>query len=255
MLLRRLALPLIAAVVLVTGSSCFDILETIRVNKDGSGEYVLDLDMSEALQLLSGFMAMDTTDDMAKAMEEVMDTTMRFADAPDSARMAWRYPEVTARASMNVRMDGPAETLTMSVRLPFDSPEDIDRFGADLASTEDLGLMDAVTGGGDGGDGQGGSPPMLFGEDQFRSAKGRLTRRAVDASNLLGGSDGDEESMDMMKMFLSGATYTVVYELPGKVKKVSADDVTVEGKRVTMVRDLLELMEGESDLSIDIRYQ
>jgi hypothetical protein len=255
MLFRRLAMPLVAALVLVTGTSCFDILETIRLDKDGSGEYVLDLDMSEALQLLSGFMAMDTSNsEMAQAMEEVMDSTMRFADAPDSARMAWRYPEITARATMNVRLDGPAETLTMSVRLPFDRPEDIDRFGADLANTDDLGLMDALSGGGS-DDGQGGAPPMLSGEDQFRSAKGRITRRAVDASGLLGGSDDDEESMDMMKMFLSGATYTVVYELPGKVNKVSADDVTVEGNRVTMERDLLELMEGDTDLSIDIRYQ
>jgi hypothetical protein len=201
-MLRKLLPFLMGALVILTGSSCFDILEIIRLNKDGSGTYTLDMDLSEALEMAMQFAgSMDSTDEVSQALTETMDTTIVLGTAPDSVKSGWSHPELTSKASMQIMMDGPASTLTMRVHLPFAQAEDIDRFGSDLGKTSDLGLMDAFGSGED----SGGGPMMLSGPNQFSSAKGRLTRKAVDGASLMGGQEGDED-MEMMKMFAATTT-------------------------------------------------
>ncbi len=251
-MLRKCLPLLLGALMVLTGSSCFNILETIRLNKDGSGTYTVDMDLSEAMEMVVQFAgAFEDQEESEDFMNEVMDTVISFAQAPDSAKTGWEYPEVTSRASMQVTMDAPAESMRMQIMLPFNTVEEIDQFGADLARTEDLGMAGAL---GENA-GSAGKPVLLSAPDQFGFSKGTLSRKRVDGAALFGGEEGDED-IEMMKLFLGGATYTVRYELPGKVKKVTGEAFEQPDKHtVVMERDITDLLDNKTDLAVEIRFK
>lgn len=256
---RKLLPFLFGALIMVTGSSCFDILETIRLNKDGSGTYTLDMDLGEALEMIMQFSSsMDSSfggdPAMAEAFTSGWDTTFLFADAPDSIRTKWVHPEVIGKGQIELRISPDAEGMVMSFSLPFSSPLDIDRFGTDLGQTGDLGIMDAFSGGG--APAESGGPLMMTAPNQFGFSSGKLTRAGIDGASMFGASEEEGgEDMAMLKMFLAGASYTVRYELPGKVKKVVGEGYEQPDKKtVVMERDLGDLLDNKTNLAIEIRY-
>lgn len=260
-MLRKCLPLLLGALMVLTGSSCFNILETIRLNKDGSGTYTVDMDLGDALQMIMQFagafdtaMAGESDRAMVDAMSTGMDSTLYFTDAPDSIQDQWTHPQITRKASLNMRIEPQTEAMVLSFALPFESPQQIDLFGEDLSKTGDMGFMNAFTGGGAAESGDEGAV-VLTAPEQFGFSKGILTRQAVDGATMFGGQSGDED-IDMMKLFLGGATYTVRYELEGKVKKVEAADFQQPDKHtVVMERDLIDLLDNKTDLAVEIRFK
>jgi hypothetical protein len=126
----------------------------------------------------------------------------------------------------------------------------VNKFGVDMATG--FSAFDTPLGSdnGDAGD--------LFpgtASDQFSFKPGQLTRKAD--NNALGEDDVTEEELEMMKMMMGSASYTVEYVLPGKVKKVDGLNYTIseDGSTVSRAFNFLEMLEGKANLSTEISYK
>ena len=99
------------------------------------------------------------------------------------------------------------------------------------------------------------SNDMFFasGKKQFSYKAGELTRKKV-PFNL---GDEEDEDMEMVKMMMGDASYTVEYILPGKVKKVNGlnYNISEDGHTVTRTVNFLDMMDQKADLGVSIQYK
>lgn len=263
-MVRNLYLPLFALLIMVSASGCFNIIEKLQLNKDGSGEWELTIDMSGMMSFMS-MMAEEGYDSEGQSENEVI----KLRDLPDSLMAKLEYPEISKNGSVSFTADTEKEIMEMGWKLSFNSVSDIPKFMADSEIAQDAmeggSFLEDMTaddeeeyddeyeeeedeGGFFGGD----TEPYLFWKSGELS---RVPSESMNFSYMMGEEDGDDESMEMMKMFFSDATYTVEYTLPGKIMKVSDPSYTVKGKVVSKDLDFLDMIEGKEDGSINIKYK
>jgi|GEM_PF-861109 len=250
--MHRMLLPVLGLMVMVSSTSCIEILERIALKKDGSGEYLVTMDMSQMMGMIMSFSSFSdstgTAEDMAG--EYNLDTTLRFADMPDSIKQFWKYPEITKNGTIWLSMDGNTQQMVYTLGLSFGSIDEVNKFSMDMATGLSAFDTPLASGGGD-------ADNMLLGgsEDQYSFKPGQLTRKAN--SNELGKEELADEEMEMMKMMMSDASYKVEYVLPGKVKKVSGLNYTIsdDGSTVTRSFNFLELLDEQADMGVEVRYK
>jgi hypothetical protein len=252
--LSRASSWLVGLTLLLSTTSCFDILERLQVNKDGSGEYLLEIDMSEMIGMIKAFSGgSEGEDGEAWNPEEPtrMDTLIRFADMPDSLSRTWKYPQVTARGLIGMSMDMEASQMMLRIRLPFNRVEEINQFGHDMGSG--LAALDDPIGASSPGELSSILPGME--SDQFSFKPKQLSRKPIDWSQAQ--AELSQEERDMANMVLGNANYTVEYILPGKVKKVEGLGYAIseDGKTVRGQFRLGDLMQGKADLGLNIPYK
>lgn len=241
-------LPAIFA--LFSFSSCIDILEVIRLNKDGSGTYTLRMDMGEMMNLFKAFGSMEDTTEggLQEFAETRMDTILPFSAMPDSIKSRWQFPSVTQKGVMSMQLDAEQSVMLMEFRLPFGKINEVDQFGTDMNTAFDA--VDSPFGNSSGDD-----AVMPFGApDEFRFKPGRLERIAVPMDGL---EDIEEEELSMMKMMMVDASYTVEYHLPGQVKKVEGLNYTIseDGSMVSRQLGFVNMLENQSNLGVVIQYK
>lgn len=244
---------LIGLTLMLSTSSCFNILERIQVNKNGSGEYLLELDMGEMIGMMKAFSGGSEDEDGQSWTTEAntrMDTLIRFADLPDSLSRTWKHPKVTARGLISMTMDMEASQMMLRISLPFNRVEEIDQFSQDMSSG--LAAIDDPIGA---SPGELGSILPGLQAEQFSFKPKLLSRKPIDWSEAQ--AELSQEERDMAQMVLGNATYTVEYILPGKVKKVEGLGYIIsdDGKTVKGQFRLGDLMEGKADLGLKIPYK
>ena len=85
----------------------------------------------------------------------------------------------------------------------------------------------------------------------FELSKKKLTRLPLPkAEGMLKG-----EEMDMAKMFFSSGSYSMIYHLPGKVKKSTIPGAEIDGKTVTVEVPMSELIDGKAVMDGMIKYK
>jgi hypothetical protein len=247
---RQISLWVIGLTIVVSSSSCFEILERITLKKDGSGEYLMQLEMGQMLSMLMAFgdLSDSSADGMSGMSEVKMDTTILFSMMPDSIKQSWQNPSITKNGVIAMVMDGDNSILTFNISLPFSNVTDIDAFGADMGSG--FGALNSPVSGEDDNTNE-----MFFaaGKKQFSYKAGELTRKKV-PFNL---GDEEDEDMEMVKMMMGDASYTVEYILPGKVKKVNGlnYNISEDGHKVTRSVNFLDIMDQKADLGVSIQYK
>ncbi len=241
---------LVACLLVFTG--CIEIVEEMFLNKNGSGKYSIQVDMSALMaegglkDMMKGLSEDSTQAEPQMAMDR--DTIIYMKDAPDSIRQRLVHPELMDRASMHMLMSEKDEKMIMSFNLDFKKVNEINHFLEDLdkmqAGSDQLG--GAMSG-------SSGLLPSTKGVQKLFGAGKRLFTRYPtpkdDAAAL------KEEDMAMARMMLSGANYKTIYHFPGKVKKVSNKDAVVNGKTVSLEIPMTALMDGKADLSMEIKYK
>ena len=250
--MRRMLLPVLGLMVMVSSTSCIEILERISLKKDGSGEYLVRMDMSQMMSMIMAFSNIsDSTETEVSASEDYnMDSVIRFADMPDSIKRQWKYPEVTKNGTVWLTMNEDLQHMEFTIGLPFNSLSEVNKFSMDMSTG--LSAFDTPLGSGDAE-----SNDLFLGaaEDQFAFKPGQLTRKA--SKNEAGTEDLDEEEMEMMKMMMGTASYKVEYVLPGKVKKVSGLNYSIseDGSTVTRSFDFIEILDGKADMGVEVSYK
>jgi len=240
--MRFLFIPLILLSILFAG--CFDILEEISLNKNGTGQYLIKIDMSGILKnpMLKGLMEGESND----AMKDI-DSVVYFKDLPDSAISD--NPDLWKRVHMKIFSNKEKEMLYTSIHLDFKSPGEI----AYLSENFDK-VMNKSKGAGPLSDDlfSGGAPSGFLSKGLTYAWEGKSLTRKSDPMTM---KEEETENLEMMKGFMGDAIYQINYTLPGKIKKVTIANASVNGKVVSTRVKMIELMENKVSLDGKIQYK
>ncbi len=228
-------------------TGCFDILEDLSLNADGSGKYSITFDMDGIINdpMMKEMILESVKKDANLALGEnekiVIDSTVYMKDDPQFAKFKdnkalWE----TAKMHMVVN----EETGKMFVNFGFDFDEvgDIDAFFKNLNDNSD-------------------SQNMFAGFDQIVSGsnflfkKKSLTRMPATKSDDSIKDNFGEEDLAMLKMFMTDSNLKTTYSFPGAVKKSSIPNAVVNKNEVTVSIPLLDLMEGKAMMDGEIKFK
>ncbi|MFN7115787.1 MAG: hypothetical protein ACK4TA_03255 [Saprospiraceae bacterium] len=241
---KILVLLLGASMTLLTG--CFDIVEEVFLNKDGSGKYHITMDMSGLFTdpMMKGMMEQTLREqaggDAQLALEK--DSVIYFKDLPEAAELSGEDKKTLENMLIRMTMSESKKQMLIRIEYDFKKIDDINKMNKVLAKVG----ADQQLGGGMPGGG------LMSGEAaNFSWKKGLLKRLPVE---IKAPAEMDE-NMEMMKMFLGSANYKTIYHLPGKAKKVTIPNATVDGNTVTVENGMLEVMDGKAKLDGEIKFK
>ena len=239
--MNRFAILLIA-LISFTFTGCIDIVEELFLKKDGSGQFVLKMDMGKLME--NEFMREMLEKEMAEGDEEMesIDSVFYFKDAPDSIKARFGdNPEFIEKVHIKIKMNQEEKVAYTDFVLDFDELSEIDYMFENFEKLSD-----------DSDGGFGGLVPG--GAQKYYELSGKTLKRyegEVDPSMM----DEDDETMGMMRMMLEDANYTTIVHLPGKVKKVSNKNAVISKNTVTLEVKLMDLLKGEAKVGNNIKFK
>jgi hypothetical protein len=224
-----------------TLTGCIETLEEIFLNKDGSGEYRITFDMSEAL---SNPMMKAMIEGMAEE-EGMAESGFDLGQTDTLISMANGKEGLLDKAVMHMVTSDSTGEFFINMTFPFEDVSDIEKFFEELSSEGGDATAAGPLGGGSG----------LFAPSGALSLKKRTLSRAAPESDNEMSSMLEGEEGEFMKMFLSSATHKTVYHFPGSIKKTTIEGATVDGKTVTVENSLLDMLEGKAKQEGDIVFK
>lgn len=231
-------------VALFSLTGCFDVIEEMDLNRDGSGKYTLTFDMSGLFtDPFMKEMMESTIKEQGLADEKMeVDTVVYLKNAPDSLRKKFDRPDFLDKIVMRSTISESKKKMVTSIELDFDEVSDIDYFYKNM---EKLGDQNQGAGGAL-SPGSGFMPSGAL----FTYGKKKLSRLPAPKP-----SAEQNEEMEMVKMFLGEATYKTIYHLPGKVKKATMANAEIDGQTVVVTTSYLDLIDGKAKLAGEIRFK
>jgi hypothetical protein len=111
-------------VVLVVFSGCFDTLEEVTINENGSGTFINSLDMGKLLGLAK---TMGSGNDEMKDLDKLkMDTVIHLKDIQDSLKnLNAAEKKIAATGTLNIQMDASDEKMKFEFTFPFSKTSEI----------------------------------------------------------------------------------------------------------------------------------
>ena len=211
---------LLLATMILTMSSCFEITEEVTVKKDGSGNYISTIDatkLSEQMQMLAAF---DTTGEMVPKLKYSLDSTF--------SETFKKYRQI--KGVTNVKVDT-SKSYIYKVTMDYKDVNvlnevvNLDKKGADR-------------------------------QELYAWQKGQLSRKDF-ALNLDDMKMEDESQKEMAKSMLEGMKYTIIFNLPGKVKKSINKEAKIsdDKKTVILACSLLDVMDKKVSLGNEVNYK
>ncbi len=211
----------VAIVIALLSTSCFEVREEITLKSNGSGTYSTVFDMSEMMGMLNMFMP----DSLKGEMSDSLDFSKMMTPEEIS-----KYSSI--KGISNVRSDSDEEYVM--------------KMSYDFANIDALNRSMAI----DSGDGPLGISTVFKRKgSKFERVSEMVSEGGENPlSGLMGGEGDDDEGMGEMMNMMNKPTYTLVYNLPGKVKKVktkgTVENVKERGKKVEIVYDMFEMMKS-----------
>ena len=240
-------------------NGCFKISETVNFNKDGSGDYTLSIDMGSMIAMLQNLdlnemMGGEGSDEDASLPSDAFqkrDTVINVFDMMSARSEKVERPEFWKKANIFVKVDGDNGVFLADVKFPFKDTDEISFFynniGELAGNNEEIAGM------------LGGGMSTNTISDLFSFKKRTFTRKAnsMDMDDLGGLDEEMQSQMEMVKMFMSGATYTTIYNFPKKVKSASNKDAKIsqDKKTVTTEVSFLDILDGKNDISNVIKLK
>lgn len=218
--MKKLFNFLLLLTTVLTISSCFEITEEVTVNKNGSGNYISTIDaskLSEQMQMLAAF---DTTGEMVPKLKYSLDSTF--------AETFKKYAKIKGISNVHVDTSKP---YIYKVSMDFQDMDvlneavNLDKKGADR-------------------------------QNLYAWKKGHLSRKDF-ALNLDDMKMEDDSQKEMAKSMLDGMKYTIIFNLPGKVKKMTNKEAKIgdDKKTVTLECSLLDVMDKKVSLGNEVNYK
>jgi len=226
-------------------TSCFDIIEEVYLNKDGSGKYITTIDASG---LFSNPFMKSALEEAAKEeggedTELEQDSVIYYKDMTGFADLTSDEQAKVKDLNMRITMSESKGEFIILNKIPFKSLNELEEISNILAKiqSED-----------DGGGLFSGANPFGSTAPQFKQGKRELTRLPDPPST---DEEMDDETMDMARMFLTDAKMTTIYHMPGKIKKCDIPNATVDGKKVTIENSLLDMLDEKVNQAGSIKYK
>jgi len=230
-------------------TSCFDIIEEMHLKKNGSGTYTITTDMSGMMS--DGFMkqaleqAMETEGSELNMNLMDMDSSFTFASAPEAANLSAEDRKTLEKVVISIKGSEKEEVLQMDITVNFESFADMDKIGAAIKK-----VSEKTEGT---GSGLFGGPQFSDFSNMFSMKKKKIFSRTAKNQPLQGLVQDDMK--EMMSMMLAGASYKVIYHMPGKVKKSTIPDSEIDGKTVTIEHPMLDVINQKVTVNGDIKFK
>ena len=221
------------AVVLLTTTSCFDIIERIILHADGTGQYVTVMDMSAMMQGIMDF-AQELGDeeiDMGEDLDPELgawDTVVYFSSMMDTMRERLKHPDLVARYEMRGHLNVLKGEMIYTLHFPFENLDEVNLIQEDMAM---ISMMQEAAMGEEEGGGAGGFASC---GTRFSMQNGLFRRvESTDFKTCMNASAGEDElglfeDKKFVKMIFEDGTYTTEYvfsgEVEGKVKGYTISD-------------------------------
>ena len=254
---------LLTVLVAITLAGCFDLVEDIAVNDNGSGVYQMNMDMSGLLDFLDMMQAQDTalSQKMEKSGFKNIDTLLQLKNFTDTAKDLTKEEKALLHdATMQFTVKQKERVLKAKMTYPFKQLTDISKLMALGKSGKQAKLLMKSLGNKEGpGAEMGENTPAMPGfNDVFDMTyqKGLLERKVneqkfkeLQANNKLPGLEEGGEAF-------ATATMSTVLHLPKPAKKVTGDNIQVsdDKKTVTIKRTFKDVMENPKTLAFRIEY-
>jgi hypothetical protein len=238
----------IAATTLFT--SCINIIEEMTIDKNGAGAYDLTVDLSSLLQ--SGMLGdllkqgessgLKITGGMGENMEKDTVIYLKNSLSPE-IKAKTGNPAFWDKVKMTMSVSKSKGKMGSTVHLDFASIEDINFFLKNINTVLSEGTGDAKS------MLPPGLMPTLAGFKMGKKSLERLPAPKSDAKTPAG------DEMEMMKMFLGGAKFTSIINLPGKVKKTNVPNTKIDGNTVITESPMLDFISGKAKIDGSVSFK
>jgi hypothetical protein len=233
-------------------TSCFDTVQEITLNDDGSGVYVNTSDMGKVLTIAKNMGAASSD-----KMPQQIDTSFSFASAADSIPdLSAEEKELLKKGSMHLIMNVEDEKLISTMSFPFTSLDDIQKFNR-LSGKMMMASMKSKM-----------PPEMSMGSQQMPEAssfddyytlefsKGELKKKLN--KEKYAGVDKDEFLNGLKQAAAMGIPVTSSYiiNLPRPAEKAEGKNVKLsENKmKVTVTSTMDDFYDNPEKLEFKIKY-
>jgi hypothetical protein len=239
-------------------AGCFDINEQIDIKSNGSGVMLVNLDMSQMLEMMQSYMGKEEID--KQTPKRVMDTTVYLKDVVDTAKSISEETKALIRpGSVHMKLNMDEKVFKADVRIPFESLANLQKLYNSF-SDGSLGLGTLFKGMSAGRDSMVKGPMpdfnQLGGLYDFKCSDGIFSRKLNESK-----WKAMQESPEFAQIKQVGSMgmempLSVVMKFPRPVKQVDNPIATIsdDRKSVTIKYNLLESFDNPQKYSFTITY-
>ena len=217
-------------------TSCIDIIETFKLNKDGSGSIILKMDMGEMMKQMSNMKSstQDSEGETEVKKYEKKDSTFTvFSEYTEDQLSKVKNADLLKKIVTSVSIDEEKGDMSTVVSINFDNMEELEKIW------KLMGEMDKVekikTKSKSNTDLSPTKGMLSFsGTDKipYLITKNTLSRTFQSPLDSKENKQKTEEEMKqelgMMEMFFADATYTIIYDMPEKVTSVTGPSSSID---------------------------
>jgi hypothetical protein len=249
---------------LLSLTSCLDIIETFNLNETGGGTYETKMDMSKMMSMIA---MMGAGKEGAEKIPEKMDSSVSFKGYADTAKgLTADERRVLSKGIVRIRLNKDEGEMFMTINVPFDNVADyaalnnvLSKMGGQPMEGAFKGLFGSGSGsnpfGGDESvkkDDKGGLPAQNFETSLTANQLTRKVKIEPKKDEAKPSTEGMPE--DLKEMFK--VNYTTIVNLPRPVKKVSGTESKVsDDKKQVKFTKKIDLSDGftgkDFDFTID----
>jgi hypothetical protein len=209
---------LIASVSLIA-TGCLNLTEEITLNSNGSGNYVISMDVTKLMEQMNTFSAFDSTGQMVPNMERSFDSTYD--------EMVKKYQDISGVS--DVQLDKRVKNI-YKVSLRF----------------SDIKALNAVVDIDKKGNTQ---------KELYSWSKGKLSRKDGGVTIATDFLNGDADNKEMMEVYLADTKYNLIYHLPGAVKKMTNNRAVLsDGKKTVTLETAFGDLNKSGSLINAVKY-
>ena len=237
-------------------TGCLDIDENVNIKKDGSGQLMMDMDMSQMVEMLQNYAGKD---ELAKKGMDKMDTTILLKDIVDTARSIPADKKALLRTgSVHIKMNLDEKVFKTHMQFPFTSLDNLQKlYGA--MSDGSLGSANLFGGLNPGGQEGGGASPdinQFNGIYDFSVKDGLMSKKINTAKWDKLKNDPQLSQMKQASQMGVEVLYTTTLQFPRPVKTVDNPlaKLSEDKKTVTIKYNLVDVFEKPEQFGYSITY-
>ena len=247
---------ILSAALAFSFAGCLDIDERLDVNKDGSGQLAMDIDMSQMIDMLQT-MGMGK-DELAKKGLQNMDTTVFLKDVIDSSsKLSEDKKAILRPGRVHIKLNMEGKVFTIHSMFPYKNQADLEKLYALQNDGSTLG--NAKLFGNLGGDSSGGGPGdinQFNGVFDYKCRDGLLSKKINKEKFEALKNDPQMAQIKQASQMGMEVKYTSTLSLPRPVKKIDNPllKLSEDKKTVSMKFNLIDMFDHPEQFEYTVEY-
>ncbi len=244
--LRRLFLALVPCLFL---TSCLDVHEKIRLEKNGSGKYELELNFQSLKNLATFLRVADLVGKGPQVDLEKMpqfDRELRLSELPDSVKKRLPHGDLLSKIEAEIHMNAQKRQFRAEFELKFDRPEEVEKFYEILETVAQRSQktfdLEAAAG-----------ALLLKNRPSFTLENGVFSRKAGSAKGATGVLSKIFSHTEQFERLFGRADYRLTYRMPSRVKSISNTGYRKGCKKIRRTVPMAELARADMNFSATLK--